>query len=711
MGEEIDRVALADRARRKATVGALSLLLTPLTVLAVVFMMALDAPPMTTLANALATIGFAIPFFVARRGHITAAATMLLATMLLQHVGSTLGTPILHDRGLTMMFSGLVPLIAAAVFAPRGTAVATAAAATAVAVAWMLALNEGVNATEAGKAFGPAMFFAMVGGVVAITWSLASRRALSAHRKEASAGAIARDEADEAKDRLRSIADQVSDLIAVLDAEGRYVFASASYERVLGIDPVSLVGTATPEIVHPEDLPAFRAAFQASFEGDAKELKGRLRTKDGTFRTFHVRLVGVSIDHARHVVTTSRDVTELEKLNAALEGSRRMESLGRLAGGVAHDFNNLLAVIRSCTAIIRLEREKPYDPAGELEVIDETVKRANDLTRQLLSFAQREVTEAESASKPYDVLERMLPLLERAVGKSVKVSTELRGSSKTAQVAEGQLEQLFLNLSVNARDAMGDGGTLTIRVDHRRVETGQIQALAAGVYCVITVIDDGTGMPADVAARVFEPFFTTKASGKGTGLGLATCFGIARQLGGTMTVDSEVGVGTTFHTYLPCLEGDAGTAPGLSIRPPKAVSDRTLSILVIDDEPMVRRVVTRALTVRGHQVTAAATAAEAKSQAEERLFDVIIADLVLGHDDGLVLLAELAGIQPEAGLLIMSGQAPNREHFDALGHADVAVLSKPFTMDGLLEIVLQAAGRGPNTAEAEAPPAGRPAGN
>jgi len=438
----------------------------------------------------------------------------------------------------------------------------------------------------------------------------------------------------------------------------------------------------TPELLHPDDEAAVRSAFVSSLAGQTRELVCRVAKEKDAYRTFHLRMVRVELDGVAHVAIAARDVTQLQQLTAEIETARRMDALGRLASGVAHDFNNLLAVVRSCAGVIRQQLPAEHGAQRDLGVIDGAVQQASTLTGQLLSFARSQELPA-GPSAPSKVITQLLPLLRRAIG--TKVELELDGSSSRweTQLGNGQVEQIIMNLSVNARDAMPHGGRLRMRVVDLPLEAEQVSGLPAGDYVLVEVSDTGIGMTPEVRAQVFEPFFSTKSAHGGTGLGLATSFGLAHQVGGTLTVESTLGEGATFRLYLPRAPAEAQPeakpkAPAQLAKQPAAPLG-SLAVLVIDDDERVRDLTARVLELYGHRAVTAGSAESALELARSSHFDSIVTDVVLGREDGLEILAQLRELQPQASAVVMSGFMPSPERLDTLREGGIVFLPKPFS--------------------------------
>jgi CheY-like chemotaxis protein/two-component sensor histidine kinase len=364
-----------------------------------------------------------------------------------------------------------------------------------------------------------------------------------------------------------------------------------------------------------------------------------------------------------------------------------MEGIGRLAGGIAHDFNNILSVILSCAGCA-LEDLKADDPVREDVVeIEKSAVRAAALTRQLLAFSRKQLLQPESLDLNR-VIGEMEKMLRRIIGEDVRLGLALAPDLATVTADPGQVEQVIMNLVVNARDAMPEGGTLTIRTANVGMDEER-GAGAAGPQVMLAVADSGVGMDEATLARVFEPFFTTKEVGKGSGLGLSTVYGIVKQSGGSIHVESEVGRGTTFRILLP-----RGSSPPARERPAPAAAPgaRGETVLLVEDEEAVRNVAKRILEGAGYAVLPAASAAEALRTCEQHAGEIhlLLTDVVMPQTSGSILAERLAGIRPSMKVLFMSGHTDDAVFRHGLLDGSARFLAKPFTPPDLLAKVREA---------------------
>jgi PAS domain S-box-containing protein len=497
---------------------------------------------------------------------------------------------------------------------------------------------------------------------------------------------------------LRSIADGV----VATDAGGKVVLANAAAEALAGCGPGQATGRRFGELFPAEAGPGAAggdpvarvlSAGRPLHLGEQPAPPGR----DGRPRT--IALGGAPIVGAEGVgaVLVLRDVTaqhEAERqhrdLQRAFEQAQKLESVGRLAGGVAHDFNNVLTVILGNVELAMLSVGEDSPIVEPLREMREAAKGAAAVTRQLLAFSRKSVIEPQSIDLA-EALERLGKMLRRLIGEDVALHVApWRGTR--AWVDPGQLEQVLVNLVVNARDAMPGGGEITIRVESDHLASGDprlLPGMAPGEYAVLSVTDTGTGMTEEVKQHVFEPFFTTKEKGKGTGLGLATVYGAVRQNRGLVEIDSAPGKGSTFRIFLPSARAvavnerrEAGSVEPL--RP------GTETILLVEDEPAVRRLASRALEEAGYHVLSCADGAEALAVAgrEKGPIHLVVSDVVMPGMDGPSVVGEISKLRPGARVLFVSGYLGNaNDVLERLARKGAPVLAKPFTPAALSNAV------------------------
>lgn len=376
---------------------------------------------------------------------------------------------------------------------------------------------------------------------------------------------------------------------------------------------------------------------------------------------------------------------ERERLENRLHQSQRLESLGLLAGGVAHDFNNLLSVILNCAAFVAEATTDNEPVQADVQEIRKAAKQAAQLTRQLLIFGRRDRVQLEALDLGAVVAD-VQSLLARSIGEHVKLIVHPPGSLPPVRGDRSQIETVLVNLAINARDAMPDGGTLTIESGVALLDgeqAGLFPPVPSGSYVTLSVTDTGVGMSPDVVMRIFEPFFTTKPQGHGTGLGLATVHGIVAAAGGGLSVQSELGVGTTIRAFFPAAE----QAVAAEATPPPAVDVRSRgeTLLVVEDEPAVLQLVVRMLRRNGYSVIAAPTGTQALALAAEHDFDMLLTDVVMPEISGLELAERIRQLRPAASILFMSGYSPDLFGGKRDMAEGITLLQKPFTEQALLE--------------------------
>jgi two-component system, cell cycle sensor histidine kinase and response regulator CckA len=474
--------------------------------------------------------------------------------------------------------------------------------------------------------------------------------------------------------------------------DGVYVAVNQGFTRILGWPEDEVLGRSSLELgIWADAADRERLVALLRTQGTAENFEVQFRARDGRLVPGLMSARVVQLRGEQLILSITRDVSgwrraEAERagLQARLQEAAKLEAIGRLAGGVAHDFNNLLTVILSCAETARgdLDTGRPVG-AAELEEISAAGFRARDLTRQLLAVARRQV----SSPEPLDlgaVVRGCERLLRRVLGEDVELEVACQPGLWLAHCDPGQVEQIIMNLAVNARDAMPGGGRLAIEVGNflGPAQAGAGPAPAPAEYVRLRVRDSGEGMPASIQEQIFEPFFTTKEPGLGTGLGLATVYGIVKQRGGTIQVESEVGRGTTFEIRFPRIHGVAAGAPDRAAPATVSGSER---VLLVEDDRGVREVALRALRDGGYQVQAASGPAEAlASAAGGARFDLLVSDVVMPRSDGRKLAAALRLAQPGLRVLFISGHAERILAHGGVLEAGIEFLPKPFTPAALL---------------------------
>jgi hypothetical protein len=498
------------------------------------------------------------------------------------------------------------------------------------------------------------------------------------------------------------------DAMVCVAGDGRITLVNAQAERLFGYPRAELVGQPV-EVLVPDAARAAHPGHRRRYVADPKprpmgaksQLSGRRR--DGSTFPAEISLSALETGDGILVTAAVRDVTEQlelraererlrrqadrDRLEAQLQQSQRLESLGQLAGGVAHDFNNLLAVISNYAEFISEEAAKGPGQANLLTVredvqqIQRAAERAAELTHQLLAFARRDVAQPRPLNLN-EVITDVKQLLKRTLGEHVVLKTDLVPELCPVLMDPGQLEQVLVSLAVNARDAMPGGGTLSVTTGVRDIGPAAVAGLEPGRYARMEISDTGIGMAKEVLDRIFEPFFTTKPKGCGTGLGLATVYGIITRARGHLEVRSEPGAGATFTILLPATGRDVVAGSGTRADPGAGGE----TVLVVEDEPAMLEVTRRILSRNGYQVLAASNGREAIEVAAghpERI-DVLLSDVVMPGMPGKDAAERIAAIRPEVKVLFMSGYTHGLLDTHGVMTPGVNLIEKPFTEKSLL---------------------------
>jgi PAS domain S-box-containing protein len=495
----------------------------------------------------------------------------------------------------------------------------------------------------------------------------------------------------DSEDRLRELVVRSPDLVLVIDLEGKVKLASNSAVELLGAPLEQMRGRTALSFLAPEDVDRARQLLSELIErpGGSRRLDVRVVRVDGQVRAFE--LVVRNLVHVPSVggfVVNARDVTEQRNLQDQLRQAQKLESVGRLAGGIAHDFNNLLIGILGYAEFLEEGIRNGAPDLEDLAEIRRAGERARDLTRQLLAVARRHVSQPRVIDANVVVRESE-KLLRRVLGEDVALDVRLAPDLWPVKADPAHVQQVILNLAVNARDAMPGGGTLAIETSNADVGPRDAAASAGvqpGAYARIAVTDSGQGMSADTLAHLFEPFFTTKPAGLGTGLGLATVYGIVKQAGGHVTVESAPERGSRFDVYLP---RTAESPVRLTPRPRVPIQRGTETVLLAEDERSVRELAARALESAGYRVHAASGGREALDLAARASgpIHLLVTDVVMPDLGGKDLAAALLRDHPALRVLYVSGYPQDAVGAHGVVEPGVDFLSKPFTPGALLERV------------------------
>jgi len=494
----------------------------------------------------------------------------------------------------------------------------------------------------------------------------------------------------ESEERYRSLLEQAQDAIFLADRGNHYIGVNSAGCILLGYTRAEILGQPIAYLIDPEDLA--QQPIQEPFAGERLLTLRRLRHKDGSLIPVEIRSSrlpdGTFEAIVRDIRSRTAEEEQRKKLEEELQHAQKMESIGRLAGGIAHDFNNLLLVILANAHL--LKRKELLASTRELDGIVEASERASRLTRQLLSFSRKRVLKPDVLDLN-EVVRGMSGMFERVLGENIELRFELSSERCMTLANAGQLEQVLMNLTVNARDAIRGSGRVTLRTEVREPALAAVSGGSAPAREVVLRVEDtGHGMDAATLARVFEPFFTTKGPGDGTGLGLAMVYGIVTQNGGTIAVESEPGRGTTFEIHLPVTaEVQPPRARPRAEQPgtPAARTQRRTKpacVLLVEDDDAVRETLEHTLTGAGYTVLAACGGEEALQIARANLFafDVLLSDVVMSSLSGPLVAERLLAERVDLPVLLMSGYS-DKLFSNGLDER-LSFLEKPFTPEALL---------------------------
>ena len=475
-------------------------------------------------------------------------------------------------------------------------------------------------------------------------------------------------------EEFRIVFNSVPSLIWIKDTQNRILRVNQSVADSIGKSVQDIEGRPTADFYpdeaedyHRDDLEVIRT--QQSKIGITEPVQSRgnekrwVRTDKVPFRDVQGNVAGV--------IVLAQDITEHKMLEERLQHAQRMEAVGQLAGGVAHDFNNLLCVIQGCSDLLKLRLGANRELLSDVKVIQDAVERGSALTRQMLAFSRRQVLDPKVLDLNA-VIKGLEPLLRGLINERMILQLELGSESTHVRADQRQLEQVLLNLVLNARDAMPNGGRITIKTEVCSKEP----------WVKITLADTGVGMDAETQRHIFEPFFTTKPLGRGTGLGLATVYGIVHQSGGQISFKSELAAGTSFFIQLPRVS----EAADLPAAPPQSSSrGQGETVLLVEDEPALRSIYVRLLQSQGYNVLDAES-----GEAAERLIaqhgsgiDVLITDMILGNMNGLELSRRMLAVSPGTKVLYISGHMPDEAMRAAVSQPGAAFIQKPFAPEAL----------------------------
>ncbi|HSW37899.1 MAG TPA: ATP-binding protein [Acidobacteriota bacterium] len=493
----------------------------------------------------------------------------------------------------------------------------------------------------------------------------------------------------ESLENLNPVINCIGDPIFIKDRKFRHILVNDALCAWTGRQREELIGKTAQE-AFPGDIEIldalqenetllFETGRETLTEDELPDPRGRKRTVM-TRKSMFVDKKG-----GKHIIGVVRDITELKRLEIQYQQAQKMEAIGLLAGGIAHDFNNLLNVINGYTELA-LENIGADDPArGDLENVINAGRQAASLTSQLLAFSRKQIRQAEIMDLN-EIVDEMSSMLHRVLGEDIELVTITQPDSGLVSADHGQVQQIIMNLAVNARDAMPNGGKLTIETgnidfDEEYVRTHPL--VKSGRFILLAISDNGMGMDAETQSHLFEPFFTTKIKGHGTGLGLSTVYGIVKQNNGFIWVYSEPGKGTTFKIYFPRVEGKTRAhAAGKTMESDLQGSE---TILLVEDDEAVMRLTSRILGERGYNVLAASNGMEALTKAGEYAgrIDLVLTDVVMPEISGKELVSKIEAVRPGCKTLYISGYTDNAIIRHGILNSDIAFLQKPFAVDDL----------------------------
>ena len=498
----------------------------------------------------------------------------------------------------------------------------------------------------------------------------------------------------------RAVLEASPNAILAIDASSIITYANPRVATTFGYEPGELLGQSfeilLPERVrekHVEHRAGYLAHPVARPIGIGMDVSGR--RKDGSDVPVEVSLWPVETPDGLQVFASVIDITARKAAETQLLQAQKLESIGRLAGGVAHDFNNMLFAILGYAELLEqdLAPDRRHDLDAEralrnIRGINLAADRAATLTRQLLAFSRQQVVSPEVVAVN-DAVHQIDPMLRRLIGENVRLVTRLGPETGRIRVDPGQLDQILVNLVVNARDAMPAGGTVTIETCNVVVDEPhaiELFDVAAGAFVTVVVSDTGEGMDAETQRHAFEPFFTTKELGKGTGLGLATIYGIVRQAGGHIALESKPGKGTTFKVYFPCIEDGAAERPATALAPSAGAGG---TILIVEDEPTVREMTRSLLERAGFAVVAVGSGAEAMGAIGTigREIDVVVSDVVMAGMSGTEVADQVMDIYPRIAVVLLSGYTAETLNLDRIIGRGAAFLAKPVSGNDLIHAI------------------------
>ena len=491
--------------------------------------------------------------------------------------------------------------------------------------------------------------------------------------------------AEDAMVELAAIVESSNDAITGASLDGLVTTWNPAAEQLFGYAPREIIGQPILLTIPADQRDGLADTFRRILKGEHVEFPNTIRLhKDGTRLDVSISIFPIrnSVGEVLGAAGFTRDISAKLRMEEQLRQAQKMDAVGRLAGGIAHDFNNLLAAIRVHCELLTVQLDPDSGARSDAEEIIKAADRAAALTRQLLAFSRKQVMQPKVLDMNQTVRE-MDRMLSRLIGENITLDAALAPNLNLVKADPGQIEQVIMNLAVNSRDAMPNGGRMVIQTANVRVDEATRQqhpGLAVGSYALLSVADTGTGMDSTTQSLIFEPFFTTKDPGKGTGLGLSTVYGIVKQSGGHISVHSELGNGTTFKIYLPYVQG----APESAAKPKTSsnLPGGTETVLIVEDEESVRTSVRRILAKCGYTTIEALNGADAIRKFAEfpDSIDLVITDLLMPEMGGRELVDRLMVTKPDLKVIFMSGYAEDAVAFDGVLANGAAFIGKPFSL-------------------------------
>jgi len=496
-----------------------------------------------------------------------------------------------------------------------------------------------------------------------------------------------RKKAEQNRDLLASIVESSDDAIIGTAPDGTILTWNCGASRIFKYDAEQIESKSLADLFAPESLDRLQSALETVDRNESVErYEGRGRTSEG--RVIDVQVTLSPIRNHAGASAIIRDTTEQKRFQREFFVAQKMEAIGRLAGGIAHDFNNLLTAIigYSQMSLARLHSQDPM--RKDIEEVESAGQRAAALTGQLLAFSRKQVVQPQVLALN-TVVTGLTKMLQRLIGEDIELETSLDPDAWHVKADRGQIEQIIMNLAVNSRDAMPEGGNLTIETSNVKLDedyaSGHIDA-SPGPYVMLAITDSGSGMDKETESRIFEPFFTTKEQGRGTGLGLSTVYGIVKQSGGSIGVYSEPGRGTTFKVYLPRVEESVDTKAG------KLQDDcarGTETVLIIEDSDTVRKLARKLLQEDGYTVLEASSGDDGWQISEQHNgpIDLLLTDVVMPGTSGRDIAQRLTARRPRMRVLYMSGYTDDAIVRHRVLDSTAPFIQKPFTRDALIRRV------------------------